>query len=257
MINVRKKLITIFLLALYLFIFIINYINNSTHANNTKSRDFEYNTWKEITKNTDLFEPVNSRDFLIARNQNDAYEYNAATFYKYTGKRLAYFFKTEIIYPDISNCELYPTCILENPKKISIEKLRNLNRIKNPTIKDVDADWVVNNMLSSEIELASVWATDLIRLNDNAIFAYLVKFDDISESAVVDLSTFRALLITNNNIEFKPSFAKQCLAKTRTFQFESTGGYSISQWSFDENTSQKFLENGDFIDYKETSVGTC
>jgi hypothetical protein len=254
---VRKKLITIFLLALYLFIFITNYINNSTHANNTKSRDFEYNTWKEITKNTNLFDPINSRDFLIARNQNDAYEYNAATFYKYTGKRLAYFFKTEIIYPEISNCELSPTCILENPKKISIEKLRNLNRIKNPTIKDVEADWVVNNMLSSEIELASVWATDLIRLNDNAIFTYLIKFDDVSGSAVVDLSTFRALLIINGDIEFKPSFAKQCLAKTGTFKSGLTSDYSISQWSFNEKTSQKFLENGDFIDYKETSVGTC
>jgi hypothetical protein len=254
---VRKKSITFFLSALFLFVFIINYINNNSHANNTKSRDFEYNTWKEITKNTNFFDPINSRDFLIARNQNDAYEYNAATFYKYTGKRLAYFFKTEIIYPEISNCELSPSCILENPKKISIEKLRNLNRIKNPTIKDMEVDWVVNNLLSSEIELSSVWATDLVRLNDHAIFTYLVKFDDISESAVVDLSTFRALLITNSNIEFKPSFANQCLAKSRTIQSESTTDYSISQWSFDEKTSKKFLENRELIDYKETKVGTC
>jgi hypothetical protein len=251
----KQKFLSVIFVGLYLFVFILNFINNNLESKNTKFRDFEYSTWKDLTRNTQMFDQVNSRDFMIARNQNDAYEYNAATFYKNTGKRLAYFYKAEIIYPEIEKCKSSTACVLTNPKPISIQTLSNLNRIKDPSPQDIERDWVVNNMFSPKTKLASVWATDLIKLNEDNIFSYLIKFDDASDSAILDPLTFKSYLRTKGKVDFKPLFANQCLKYLRSFSSKLDENYTISEWTIPLNTKTKY--KGNFIGYEETHVGIC
>jgi hypothetical protein len=253
----KKKLFIILVTVMFLCAYTLNFIENIKIAETTNNRNLQYNTWSEVTKNTNLFVNVKTRDFLIARNQNDAYEYNSATFYKYTKKRLAYFYNTSTIYPEIASCSLLDKCLLPNPKQISITKLGTLNRIDNPTTSDAKSDWVVNNMLSTEINLSSVWATDLINLTQDIIFVYLAKFDEKSENAFIDTSTFRSFLIAKRENSISPKFGEICLLKSKSNSANFDSAYYITEWLIPGQKSFEEQKQSSLINYVDTNVGTC
>lgn len=253
----KKKLFIILVILMFLCAYTLNFLENIKIAETTNNRNLQYNTWSEITKNTNLFVNVEPRDFLIARNQNDAYEYNAATFYKYTKKRIAYFYNTSIIYPDIAACTVLKECLLPNPKQIAITKLGTLNIIDNPTKSDAESDWVVNNMFSSEIQMSSVWATDLINLTQDMIFVYLAKFDEMSENAFIDTSTFRSLLITKGESTIAPKFKDICLIKSKSYKANFDSKYYISEWQIPGIQDAEDSNQNKLMNYADTNVGTC
>ena len=234
-----------------------NSLENLKIAETTNNRNLQQNTWGEITKHTDLFDNVKSRDFLIARNQNDAYEYNAATFYKYTKKRLAYFYNTSTIYPDIAACSQLGKCLLPNPKPISITKLGTLNRIDNPTVSDAKTDWVVNNIFSPEINLSAVWATDLVNLTQDIIFMYVAKFDEKSENAFIDTSTFRSFLIAKSENIYSPKFGEMCLLKSKSNTAKFDSAYYITEWVIPDQKSSKEQKQSSLMNYSDANVETC
>ena len=253
----KKKLFIILVTVMFLCAYTLNFIENIKIAETTNNRNLQYNTWSEVTKNTNLFVNVKTRDFLIARNQNDAYEYNAATFYKYTKKRIAYFYNTSIIYPDISTCIALKECLLPNPKQIAITKLANLNIIDNASKSDAKSDWVVNNMFSSEIQSSTVWATDLVNLTQDMIFVYLAKFDEKSDNAFIDNSTFQSLLITKGESTTSPKFASICLIKSKSYKAKFNSEYYISEWQIPGTNDPKDNNQNKLINYADTNVGTC
>ena len=241
----KKKLFITLVALMFLCAYTLNFHENIKIAETTNNRNLQYKTWSEITKHTNLFDNVKTRDFLIARNQNDAYEYNAATFYKYTKKRLAYFYNTSTIYPEIAACSQLDKCLLPNPKPISITKLGTLNRIDNPTLSDAKSDWVVNNIFSPEINLSSVWATDLVNLTQDMIFVYVAKFDEKSENAFIDTSTFRS------------KFGEMCLLKSKSNTANFDSAYSITEWVIPGQKSSEKQKQSSLINYVDANVGTC
>lgn len=253
----KKKLLRIFVIMLFLSAYILNFVENIKIAETTNSRKLQYDTWNEITKHTNLFANVRTRDFLIARNQNDAYEYNTATFYKHTKKRLAYFYNTSTIYPDIVACGQLDKCLLPNPKPISITKLGTLNRIDNPTLSDAKSDWVVNNIFSPEINLSSVWATDLVNLTQDMIFVYVAKFDEKSENAFIDISTFRSFLIAKGGNITSPKFGEMCLLKSKSKTAIFNSAYSITEWVIPGQKSSEEQNQSSLINYADVNIGTC
>jgi hypothetical protein len=253
----KKKIYSILVAAMFLSAFTLNFVENLKIAETTNNRNLQYNTWGEITKHTNLFENVKSRDFLIATNQNDAYEYNAGTFYKNTRKRLAYFYNTSTIYPEIASCRLLDKCLLPNPKPISITKLGTLNRVDKPSISDAKTDWVVNNILSTEINQSLVWATDLINLTQDVIFVYLAKFDERSENAFIDTSTFRSFLIAKNENSISPKFGKMCLLKSKSKAANFDSAYNITEWLIPTQKNSEENEGNTLINYADANVGTC
>lgn len=253
----RKKIIVFIAIFTYVITYVFNFTLNSEIALSTNFRNLQYDTWKEISKNTNFFNEVQSRDFLIARNQNDAYEYNAATFYLYTGKRLAYFYNTSTIYPEIESCSSVSKCVLPNPKKIALTRLGTLNRIKNPTIKDSDTDWVVNNMFSTQTDQISIWATDLISLTPEVIFLYLVKFDNNSPSARLNMSTFRSYLVSKPKNKIFPKFADKCLVSSHIIKAKFDSNYIITKWSLPSNKLQTIEQVPILVNYSDANAGTC
>jgi hypothetical protein len=253
----KKKLFVTLIALMFLCAYTLNFHENIKIAETTNNRNLQYKTWSEITKHTNLFDNVKTRDFLIARNQNDAYEYNAATFYKYTKKRLAYFYNTSTIYPEIAACSQLDKCLLPNPKPISITKLGTLNRIDNPTLSDAKSDWVVNNIFSPEINLSSVWATDLVNLTQDMIFVYVAKFDEKSENAFIDTSTFRSFLIAKSGNIISPKFGEVCLLKSKLNTANFDSAYSITEWVIPGQKSSEKQKQSSLINYVDANVGTC
>jgi len=253
----KKKIYSILVAAMFLSAFTLNFVENLKIAETTNNRNLQYNTWGEITKHTNLFDNVRSRDFMIATNLNDSYEYNTATFYKYTGKRLAYFYNTSTIYPEIASCRLLDKCLLPHPKPMSITKLGTLNRVENPSISDAKADWVVNNLLSTEINLSLVWATDLINLTQDVIFVYVAKFDEKSENAFIDTSTFRSFLLAKKENSISPKFGKMCLLKSKSKVANFDSAYYITEWLIPTQKNSEENDEITLINYADANVGTC
>lgn len=252
-----KKLIILILILSYVAAFQINLSRNTLVANQTKFRDFQYNSWKEINLNSNIFDGVRERDFLIGHQVNDAYEYNVATFYKLTGIRLAYIYNTNIIYPNLSECMATIKCVLQNPKSIAILRLSNLNRVKNPTTEDIKNDWVVDNLLSGKVQSSQVWATDLVLLTEGIVFAYNARFSDISESAEVDIKTFKSVLITKKAVEFIPKFAGICLDKKLEYNSLNKENYLMSEWVIPEKYFTNILDSNRYIPYADVTLGSC
>ena len=253
----RKKLIILILILSYVATFQINLSRNTLVANQTKFRDFQYNSWKEINLNSNIFDGVRERDFLIGHQVNDAYEYNVATFYKLTGIRLAYIYNTSIIYPNLSECMATIKCVLQNPKSIAILRLSNLNRVKNPTVEDIEKDWVVDNLLSGKVQSSQVWATDLVLMTDGVVFAYNARFSDKSEFAEVDTMTFKSVLITKKAVEFTPKFAGICLHKKSDFESLNKENYLMSEWVIPEDYLIDRIGFNRYVPYADITLGSC
>lgn len=244
------------LCSIFILIFFLNLSQNINFAESTKYRDLNYKAWNELITKTDLFKNLKARDFLISKNQNDAYEYNAAFFYEKTGIRLAYFFNTSIIYPEFEKCLSSSSCSLPNPKSIAITRLANLNRVKLLNNESANDDWVANNLISEDTKKSSVWATDLIPMNEKSMFAYVAKFSSVSLDAQIESDGFQSFLITKGPNEFSPKFANHCLEKRSTQYASFDNRFVITEWNLPSYLNSS-LSSKRLIDYKLTTVGTC
>jgi hypothetical protein len=89
------------------------------------------------------------------------------------------------------------------------------------------------------------------------IFVYLAKFDEKSENAFIDNSTFQSLLITKGESTTSPKFADICLIKSKSYKAKFNSGYYISEWQMPDTNDPKDSGPNKLINYANTNVGTC
>ena len=143
----------------------LTFSHNSTVAYETQGRNFEYESWQIITQNgKDFFGEVKNGDFFISRNQNDAFESNAGSFYFNTGIRLSYMFKTSIIYPEIDGCAIANGCNLESIRERVIKTFPNLKRgelVPKSTRTSRNDDWINTSINAGFPQAKQIWAFDM------------------------------------------------------------------------------------------------
>jgi hypothetical protein len=241
-------------------VFGINLTNSLGLSESTKGRDFQYYAWQEMTSNTNFFEPVKDRDVMIANNQDDSFEYNAGTFYVNTGKRLAYFYKTSVLLPDLAKCRLIDKCTPPNVRETLAKTLPNLSRVSSVDAEDIDRDWVVSNLQPGALDKINIWATDLVLLTPNDLITYLMRFDDTSISTSLDISSAQVLMVTNGLVSFTPAFNGICLKKVSETYAMINERWIITRWVFPKiGVGPNGMENAmpESMDYRSVEFGSC
>ena len=246
--------------CIFCVLFAINLTNTIGLSVSTNSRNFQYNAWKELTRSTNFFDPVKNRDVMIAKSQDDSFEYNAGTFYVNTGKRLAYFYKSSVLLPNLENCKLTEECTLPSMREILASTLPNLNRVSSIQPSDIDKDWVVSNMQPGILDKINIWATDLVLLTPNDLITYLMRFDDTVTSTGLDTSTAQVLMFTNGEVTFSPSFNGVCLEKLSQLPAKTNKNWIITRWAIPKtgvspNGSQVSIPSA--VDYRSVEFGSC
>jgi hypothetical protein len=241
----------------------LTFSHNSTVAYETQGRNFEYDSWQIITKNSkDFFGEVKNGDFFISRNQNDAFESNAGSFYFNTGIRLSYLFKTSIIYPEIDDCAIANGCNLESIRERVIKTFPNLKRgdlVPKSTRTSRSDDWINTSINAGFPQAKQIWAFDMYLMTPKTYFVYLVPFLETDSGAFVDLDRLKSITVTNGTSEeFIPAMSGLCLNRGGNSYFR--GGFLISEWKVSEpfiNPAGEFIQPRGAIDMRELSSGSC
>lgn len=243
--NLRKNLLRRYVYAdrffIFLFIFFsvffANYVHNSKVANETRGRDFAFNSWQVLTHYSNLFENVKTKDALISSNSNDAFETNAGSFYWNTGIRLSYLFNSGIIWPEISKCpQVSNSCVLPDVRARVIRTVPNLQRGSfvpvGRDLKKMD-DWVNLNSIPGALNGIHIWWFDIYLMTPKTMVALIAPFDESAVTASVQFKALRFVTISDaSSSEFSPSMSKVCLV--RDTQTASTngkfGGLTMTYW---------------------------
>lgn len=250
------------LAATFVLILIINFNHNWRVAGENTGRNFQYESWQQITRHSELFRNVRDSDVFISTNQNDAYETNAGSFYTNSGIRLAYLFNTRSIFPDIDQCTLESGCNLMDVRKRVISTLPNLTRgtfVPRRADKNRVDDWVGINSKPGALSKSTIWAFDMFLLTPTTYFTYLAPFLDDERSARIDFTELRAITATSNaRNEFAPAIASVCLVQAG--RLESRRGIFMTEWkvprlAYDPNGIQVVPKRS--LDFREIQVGTC
>ena len=229
---------------------ILNYDHNSNLSKSTNSRDFLYNSWNIVTKDSNLFTHLKDSDSIVSSTSNDAFEMNAGTFYSNTGVRLSYLFNAGIVWPQFSNCSDKAKCSLGGFENRIGEILPNLlrNSITSPINVSDNPEWVARLIRNKSWVHGKKYYLDVIPLtqeNVGVIIAQIVKFDP---TALVDISTLKIGMISKSNyFSWKPSIGKNCSTLIAKPILKS-GSY-ISYWSVNSNEK--------YIDIRDLTFGTC
>ena len=188
--------------TVFALIMIVNFNHNWRVSGETTVRNFQYNSWQDLTKNSKIFAGVKESDIFISSNQNDAYETNAGSFYANTGIRLAYLFNTKSIFPDFTDCLLGSSCTLSGVRQRSIAVLPNLTRgtfVPKLADKSRIDDWVGINSRKGALDQSTIWAFDMFLLTPTTYFSYLAPFLDDETQAKIDFTKLKVVTITSNS----------------------------------------------------------
>lgn len=240
--------------------YVLNFVNTTHLSNLTKSRDFQYYAWQEITRNTDFFNQVKNRDILIAWNQDDSYEYNAGSFYSNTGIRLAYFYKTNVLLPDLENCTVAENCEMPNLLKTINSTLPNLSRVSKINPNDSKSDWVINNIQPGALEKIQIWATDSILLTTSDIFMYLIEFDHKVSATTLNFGESTGVLISKEARSFSPSIGGICMNLVSKSASKLNPNWEVTFWNMGGKAVTPAgveVERRKKLDYRVLDVGTC
>ena len=253
----NKRIVATFAVILFL-----NFNHNWRVAGENTVRNFQYESWQELTRNTDFFREAKDSDFFISKYQNDAFETNAGSFYVNTGIRLAYLYNTNTIFPNIGRCNVDEGCNLTGVRKKAISTLPNLTRgtyVPRKADKTRIDDWVGINLREGALNSSTIWAFDMFLLTPTTYFSYLSRFLENEEQAKVNLRSLRAVTVTSNKEnEFVPSIAGICLEQVENS--EDRSGLLITEWRVPTvayGPSGEPVTVRENLDYREIQVGTC
>lgn len=244
-----------------------NYVHNSKVADETKSRDFSYNSWQLLTKDSKLFKAVKTRDVFISANQNDAFETNAGSFYWNTGIRLAYLFNVNIVWPQYAKCnQVSMHCSLPDVRKIVIRTFPNLQRGAfvpvGRNIKQMD-DWVNVNTRPGALDKSRLWWFDIYLMTPKTMIAFLAPFDEAAPTASVKFSDFKLVTISKaDKQEFTPAMSNICLV--RDLQTSSSNvksnGLTMTYWKVPaagKSPDGKPISVPESMDIRGLAAGAC
>lgn len=254
------------IVILFFILSFLTFSHNYRLAIGTTDRDFSYNSWQILTKNSNLFEEVKTRDILISSNQNDAYETNAGSFYYNTGIRLVYLFNTVSIWPNYSTCLLEKNCALTDVRHKVITVLPNLERgpiVASSRTQKLVEDWVSMNMKPGALDNSKIWDFDIYLMTPRTMIAFLAPYDESKFSASVKLRQLRFVTISSSsNQEFSPAISNICLVRDSskgpaTF---SQNGLKVTYWRVPTigrtpNGKPTFAKTS--IDIRTLNTGTC
>ena len=240
----------------------LNLVHNFKVSNENRTREFQYEAWQTLTKSSVFFDKVKNSDIFISTNQNDAFETNAGSFYANSGKRLAYMFNTNIIWPDFTKCLGIADCKLTSVREKSVSTIPNLTRgtfaPKILASKRID-DWVGINSKKNALSKSTIWAFDMFLMTSKTYFSYLVPFISNEDQAQVDFKDLRVATITNQRkIEFRPAIANVCLVKMGKIQKHS--GQFLTIWKVPKlgiDPSGVPIKPPEKLDFKLMQAGAC
>lgn len=261
-INPRISLVNKRLVVFFAFILFVNFNHNWLVAGENTSRNFQYKSWQDLTKNSSLFRDVSDSDIFISSNQNDAFETNAGSFYANTGIRLAYLFNTRLIFPDIDKCTLGSGCELTGLRQKVVSTLPNLTRgtyVPKKTDKKRIDDWVGINSRKDALIHSRIWAFDIYLLTPTTYFSYLAPFLEDENRALVNFSSLRVITITSNKKnEFVPAVANICLVEAGKSIINN--GLLMTEWkvpNFAYNPGNLHVNVPRNLDYRGLQAGAC
>lgn len=255
-----------FLLVIFFITSFLTYIHNGKVSSETRSRDLAYNSWVILTRDSDMFREVRTRDILISNSQNDAYETNAGSFYYNTGIRLTYLFQTVSIWPDINTCKVAGHCNLSDVRKHVLSVYPNLDRIPQiaTSIKDKrPGDWVAQNLRPGVLSRSKIWDFDIFPMTPSTMVAFIAPYDETKTTASVDFRKLRFVTISSSpKLEFSPSFANVCLARDSENGSPSIskGGLMLTYWKVPVNGKApggKSVESPLTVDIRDLNAGSC
>lgn len=233
------------------------FTHNSNVALDTKFRDLNYLAWEAVTRETDQFKQVKDRDIIISTTSNDAYEFNAGRFFYNTGKRLAYIFRIDILWPELNTCQesldgVCSSTYLEGSIDRAKKTIPNLNRDKNnwPRVT-LDGDWVDQMQEVNALDNSEVWVLDLFLMTPNTAVSYFSRTTDRNGFPTVKLNSSQVFTVSKSkDNEFNLKVFDECLVPRNQQATRSSNGLWIREWEFPKNT--------DFtVDYRSVFFGSC
>jgi len=250
------------IILIFVLIVIINFNHNWRVSGENTTRNFQYNSWQQLTKESNLFIDVKDSDIFISTNQNDAFETNAGSFYANTGIRLAYLFNTNSVFPDISTCTSDSACQLTGVRQKSIATLPNLTRgtfVPKLADKTRIDDWVGINSKEGALDKSTIWAFDMYLLTPTTYFSYLAPFLEDEVQAQINFSELKVIMITSNpKNDFGPAIANICLVQEG--EGRSKSGMLITQWKVPLSAvdpSGAHVTPATNLDFRQIQAGTC
>ncbi len=227
----------IIVLICFMLSMFFNYVHNSRVAGETKSRDFSYNSWQLLTKDSTMFKGVKTRDLFISANQNDAFETNAGSFYWNTGIRLAYLFNASIVWPQFPNCrQVTEQCSLPDVRNSVAKVFPNLQRgAFVPVGRNIKAtdDWINVNMKPGALDKSRIWWFDIYLMTPKTMIAFLSPMLESAPTASINFSDFKLVTISNaDKQEFTPAMSGICLVRDTQSSNTSlkSGGLTMTYW---------------------------
>lgn len=246
----------------FALIMAVNFNHNWRVSGENTSRNFQYNSWQELTKSAKVFASVKESDIFISTNQNDAFETNAGSFYANTGIRLAYLFNTYQIFPEFNNCTLETDCALTGVRQKSVATIPNLTRgtfVPKFADKSRIDDWVGINSRKGALDESTIWAFDMFLMTPTTYFSYLAPFLDDETQAKIDFTKLKAVTITSNlDNEFAPAIANICLVPEGNGIGQS--GALMTHWKVPEmalDPGGALVSPPSSLDFREIKAGTC
>ena len=240
----------------------LNLVHNLKVSNENRTREFQYEAWQTLTKSVGFFDEVKTSDIFISSNQNDAFETNAGSFYANSGKRLAYMFNTNVIWPDFSQCQLIAECQLSSVREKSISTIPNLTRgtfVPKLLASNRIDDWVGINSKENALSKSTIWAFDMFLMTPTTYFSYLVPFLSNEKQAQVDFLNLKAATVTNQFVnEFRPAIAGICLVQFGEIRKQSDQIMTIwrvPDLGFDPSGTP--IKSPEKLDFKQVQAGTC
>jgi hypothetical protein len=248
--------------VIFALIVIINFNHNWRVSGENTIRNFQYNSWQQLTKESSLFNDVKDSDIFISTNQNDAFETNAGSFYANTGIRLAYLFNTNSVFPDFNTCTSDSACQLTGVRQKSIATLPNLTRgtfVPKLADKTRIDDWVGINSKKGALDKSTIWAFDMYLLTPTTYFSYLAPFLEDEVQAQINFSKLKVIMITSNpKNDFGPAIANICLVQES--EGRSKSGMLITQWEVPISAvdpSGAPVTPPTNLDFRQIQAGTC
>ena len=250
------------ILILILILATLTYVHNFAVSTRTKGRDFDYAAWQTLTKSTNLFSDVHTKDFFISLHQNDAYETNAGSFYYNTGIRLAQLFNTVNIWPNYLTCSVQSSCKLPNVRNQVLQTLPNFNRgalVPTHRSKQQTYDWVGINSKPGAVSSSKIWDFDEYPITDSTMIAYLAPYDESKPTASIQLKNLEFVTISKSDVPIlHPVLNGYCLVHlTNDVGAKNiTNGLRINYWGLPP-LDQQGKPLPDFLDIRSMAVGTC
>ena len=176
----------------------LNLTHNLKVSNENRTREFQYEAWQTLTKSDSFFDEVKTSDIFISSNQNDAFETNAGSFYANSGKRLAYMFNTNVIWPDFAQCQMIVECEIVSVREKSISTIPNLTRgtfVPKLLASNRIDDWVGINSKENALSKSTIWAFDMFLITPTTYFSYLVPFLSNEKQAQIDFLNLKVATV--------------------------------------------------------------